>query len=92
MTELTYEEFCALPLQYTMGMTTATGAFRMYRNEQFKIQKEVNTKRKRFDDIYGGWEKQTIAFFLDGDGRQFDTLEQVYMAYMQKVCGIEETA
>jgi len=92
MTELTYAEFCELPLQYTIGMTTAGGAIRMYRNEQLKIQKEVNTKRKRYDDIHGGWGKQTIAFFLDGDGRQFDTLEQVYMAYMQKVCGIKETA
>lgn len=92
MTQLTYEEFCALPLQYTMGMTRASGSYRMYRNEQFKIQKEVETKRKVYNDIYSGWGKQTIAFFLDGDARQFDTLEEVYVAYMQKVCGIEETA
>ena len=90
MTELTYEEFCALPLEYGMGMSTASGAQRLYRNEQIKLQKEVHTSRKRYDDIYGGWKEQTITFFLDGDVRQFDTLEDVYVAYMEKVCGFKE--
>lgn len=90
MTELTYEEFCALPMQYVMGISTASGAHRTYRNEQFKLQKEIETKRKFYDDIHGGWKNQTIGFFLDGDARQFYTLEDVYVAYMEKVCGIEE--
>jgi hypothetical protein len=79
-------------MQYTMGMTTASGAQRMYRNEQVKLQQEIHTKRKRYDDPYGGWKEQTITFFLDGDVRQFDTLEDVYVAYMEKACGIKEEA
>jgi len=92
MTELTYEEFCALPMQYTMGMSTASGAHRMYRNEQVKLQQEIHTNRERYDDPYGGWKEQTVTFFLDGDARQFDTLEDVYVAYMEKACGIKEEA
>lgn len=75
-----------------MGMSTARGAQRLYRNEQVKLQKEVHTDRKRYNDPYGGWKEQTITFFLDGDARQFDTLEDVYVAYMEKVCSIKETA
>ena len=92
MTELTYEEFCALPMQYTMGMSTASGAHRMYRNEQVKLQQEIHTNREGYDDPYGGWKEQTVTFFLDGDARQFDTLEDVYVAYMEKACGIKEEA
>lgn len=92
MLELTYEEFCVLPLEYRMGMSTAAGAQRLYRNEQIKLQKEVHTARKRYNDPYSGWKEQTITFFLDGDARQFDTLEDVYVAYMEKACGIKEEA
>jgi hypothetical protein len=88
MKELTFEEFCALPLQYTLGFSGDAGAQRMHRNEEIGLQKEVHTKRKRYGDIYSGWRKEVVAYFLDGDDRQFDTPDQVYVAYMEKICGI----
>lgn len=90
--ELTYEEFCTKPLQYTQGMTFDWGAMRLHRNEELGIQKETVTKRKRKGDIYSGWREPSIAFFLDGDERQFDTPDQLYVAYMEKACGVEVQA
>ena len=86
--ELTFEEFCKMPLQYTMGMTFDWGAQRMHRNEELGVQKETVTERNVAGDIYSGWKDGTVAFFLDGDERQFDTVDQVYVAYMEKVCGV----
>ena len=90
MKELTFAEFCYLPLQYTIGMTFDWGAIRMHRNNDIGLQVETVTKRKKKGDIYSGWQKEERAFFLDGDDRQFDTPDQVYVAYMEKVCGIGE--
>jgi hypothetical protein len=88
--ELTYEEFCELPLTYMQGLTFDWGAMRLHRNDEHGLQKETVTKRKRKGDIYSGWRKADIRFFLDGDDRQFETPDQLYVAYMEKVCGITQ--
>lgn len=92
MRELTYEEFCAQPLTYTIGMVGDWGAQRLYRNEQLGIQKEVFTKRKRFGDIYSGWRKAKVHLFLDGVEGEHANSACLYEAYMRKVCGIKEEA
>ena len=89
MKELTYEEFCSYPLQYTLGARYDWGAHRVHRNEELRIQKETITKQKVSGNIYSGWKPATVAFFLDGDDRQFDTPDQVYLAYMERVCGMK---
>lgn len=86
--ELTFEEFCALPMQYTIGMTGDFYARRMYRNEKCGVQKEIFTKRKVPGDIYSGWHDGEVYFYLDGDERQFRTVDQVYVAYMEHACGV----
>lgn len=88
MNELTFEEFCSTPLEYSQGMTGDWGARRLYRNNDLRIQKEVLTKRKRHGDIYGGWKDGEVYFFLDGDEREFRTVDQLYVAYMENVCGV----
>jgi hypothetical protein len=89
--ELTFEEFCEKPFQYCLGIIGDAGAKRMYRNEDLKVQKEVHTKRKKYGDIYGGWKDPVVAYFLDGDDREFSTPDAVYVAYMEKVCGIKSS-
>ena len=91
MKELTFEEFCKLPLQYTIGMTFDWGAQRMFRNDEIGFQVETITFRKRKGDIYSGWKKEIAVFFLDDHAEQFDTVDQAYVAYMEKVCGIGES-
>lgn len=87
--ELTYEEFCDKPLQYTMGVRYDWGAHRLHRNEELGIQKEVVTEQKVKGNIYSGWKPATVAFFIDGDDKLYDTPDQLYVAYMAKVCEVK---
>ena len=85
MKELTFEEFCHLTMMYTTGITYETGAQRMYRNNEYGIQKETFTKRNvRTLEWYEG----KSFYFVDGDPREFETIDQCYVAYMEKVCGV----
>lgn len=86
--ELTFEEFCQKPLMYKMGLSGDWGAQRLYRNEELGIQKETHTKRQCYGDIYSGWQDGEVAYFLDGDPREFTTVADLYVAWMEKVCGI----
>ena len=88
MTELTFEEFSQQPLKYTLGTCGDWGAHRAYRNEELGIQKEVVTKRKRPGDIYGGWEEGKVYFYLDRDPREFRSSAELYVAWMERACGI----
>ena len=90
MNELTYEEFCEQPLRYTLGMTGDWGAHRKYRNDELGIQKETITKRKCYGDIYSGWRTAKICFFLDNDPREFPSVAELYVAWMARVCGVNE--
>lgn len=89
--ELTYEEFCQKPLTYYQGMRFDWGAMRLHRNDELGIQKETVTKQKIKGNIYSGWKDPDVVFFLDGDKREFKTPDQLYVAYMEKVCGIKPT-
>ena len=90
MNELTYEEFCQQSLRYVAGMTDDWGAQRMYRNDELGIQQERITERKRYGDIDSGWKTAKNYFFLDSDPREFKTLADLYVAWMARVCGVEE--
>lgn len=86
MTELTYEEFCKLPLTYTQGIRFDTCAIRQYNNMEYKFGKEVNTP---FTERNWTWGKPQVVYFLHNDKRNFDTPDQLYVAYMEKVCGVK---
>ena len=86
MTELTFEEFCRLPLEYRTGITFDTGAGRLYRNDKHGLQVEVHTNRNKRT---GAWGKEKRYYFVDGDPRQFEAIDQCYVAYMEKVCGVK---
>jgi hypothetical protein len=34
------------------------------------------------------WGLGQVFYFVDGDPRQFETVDQCYVAYMEKVCGV----
>lgn len=87
MTELTFEEFCQLPMTYTTGYSFESGAHRLYRNHAHGIQKEVFTKRN-LNTLQ--WGNGKAYYFVDGDPRQFETVADCYVAYMEKVCGVTQ--
>ena len=86
MIELTFEQFCELRFDYIMGITFDTGAQRMYRNDKHSIQVEVYTDRNKRT---GAWGKEKRYWFLDFDDRTFESSDQCYVAYMEKVCGVK---
>jgi hypothetical protein len=88
MIELTYEEFCDLNFEYRTGMTDDWGAIRQYRNDECGIWKHIETKRKRKGCIYSGWHTGTATYYLDGDRREFESFEDLYVAYMEKACEV----
>jgi hypothetical protein len=86
MTELTFEEFCELRFEYRMGITFDTGAQRMYRNDKHMLQKEVYTDRNKRT---GEWGLGKAYWFLDFNEGSYESIDQVYVAYMEKVCGVK---
>lgn len=86
MTELTFEEFCDVQLTYTIGMSGDWGAQRAYRNEDLGIQKETVTQRQWYGKIFDGWKSAEVYYFVDDDPRTFRTVEDWYVAWMEKVC------
>jgi hypothetical protein len=84
--ELTYEEFCSLLLYYTFGLRADKYAIRQYRNEEHGFGKTVKTP---FSAVRHEWGLPDICYYLLEDGRVFDTPDQLYVAYMEKVCGIK---
>jgi len=94
MEELTFEEFCSVPLIYCNGYQADWGAHRLYRNDQVGLQIEVITKRKKKGDIYSGWKKQKNFYYLDADERAglnhcYNTIDQAYVSYMEYACGLK---
>jgi hypothetical protein len=87
--ELTYEEFCELHFEFRWRMTGDWGAETVYVNDDCGIWKYVQTKRKVRGDIYSGWKDSVVSYFIDSDGCEFKSFEDLYVAYMEKVCGVE---
>lgn len=85
MKELTFDEFSELPLVYTFGLTASTYAVRQYKNLEHGIAKEVNTP---FNEKKWKWGKPKVVYFMPDDERNFDTFDQLYVAYMEKVCRV----
>ena len=83
--ELTYEEFCAMPLQYTQGIRMNNCAVRQYGNVELGYYKEVNTP---YNELTHEWGAPKVVFFMPDDPRNFDTPDQLYVAYMEKACGV----
>ena len=85
MQELTFEEFCELPLLYTTGVRASKYAIRLYHNAECNIAKQVTTP---FNELTYSWGNPSVIYFMPSDERNFDTVDQLYLAYMEKVCGV----
>ena len=80
------DEFRNLPFQYVTGMTTDRDARRLYRHNEHGLQAEVVTKRNVRGDIYSGWKDGVTTYYMDGDKREFASIDELYEAWMEKVC------
>ena len=84
---LTYEEFCDVPMQYTLGLRLSDGAQRLFRNEKLGIQKEIATS---YDEYWMEWGVGSVSYFMDGDPNEYANAAELYVAWFRKNFGEEE--
>jgi len=85
MEELTFEEFCSKPMQLVMHVSGSQEHYLHRFNAEIGVAKVVVTKVKK----HGGFGKSSTIYLLDYDTRTFTTADEVYLAYMEKACGVK---
>ena len=84
MKELTFEEFCSQPMQLVMHISGEKEHYLHRYAPAVGVSKIVITRVGK----YGGFGKSTATYHLKDDIRVFKEADQVYVAYMEKVCGV----
>ena len=82
--ELTYEEFCALPMTLAMHMSGDREHYLHRYNPSTGVNKVVITPVNK----NGGFGTPQAFYYLPNDPRTFHTADQIYLAYMEIVCGV----
>lgn len=82
--ELTFEEFCAKPMQLVIHLNGQKENYLHRHCPEVQVSTITISKKNKWGDITGS--KTTYIFSLTGD--DYDTADQVYLAYMENVCGI----
>lgn len=82
--EYTFEEFCALPMMMSMHISGEKEHYLHRFNPSTGVNKVIITKVKK----NGEFGKATTFYYLPDDKRSFTTADQVYVAYMEYVCGV----
>lgn len=84
MKELTFEEFCAQPMELVMHISAEKEHYLHRHAKDVGVSKITITKVKKT----GGFGKSTSTYYMKDDKRVFATPDQAYLAYMEKVCGL----
>lgn len=82
--ELTFEEFCALPMQLSMHISGSREHYLHRFNPSTGVNKVVVTPIRK----NGEFGKPVCFYYLPEDKRTFHSADQVYVAYMEIVCGV----
>ena len=83
--ELTFEEFCAQPMQLVMHISGEKEHYLHRCATDVGVSKITITRVKKT----GGFGKSYSTYHLRDDERVFKEADQVYLAYMEKVCGVK---
>ena len=83
--EYTFEEFCALPMQLSMHISGDREHYLHRYNPSTGVNKVVITPVKK----NGEFGKPVCFYYLPDDKRTFHAADQVYVAYMEYVCGVK---
>jgi len=86
MRELTFEEFCALPMELGMHISGDKEHYLHRYNRETNVNKVVITRKKK----NGGFGKSSTIYYLPNEVENYDTADQIYVAYMEKVCGVNQ--
>lgn len=82
--EYTFEEFCALPMALGMHISGDREHYLHRFNPSTGVNKVVITPKKK----NGGFGKPVCFYYLPNDPRTFHAADQIYVAYMEIVCGV----
>ena len=85
MKQLTFEEFCSQPMQLVLHLSAEKEHYLHRHAPTVGVSKIVITRVKKT----GGFGKSYVTYILKGDERVFKEADQVYLAYMEKVCGVK---
>ena len=83
--ELTFEEFCAMPMRMVMHINGDKENYLHRFNDELRVSTITITKKNK----YGQFTTSSYLYIFDDDKRNFQTADQVYLAYMEKVCGVK---
>ena len=93
--ELTFEEFCAMPMELGMHVSGDKEHYLHQYNRETNVNKVVITKKKK----NGGFGESSTIYYLPNevgckppympDAEQYKTADQIYVAYMEQVCGVK---
>lgn len=84
MKEYTFAEFCELPMTMSMHISGSKEHYLHRFQRETNVNKVVITPVKK----NGEFGKASVIYYLPEDSRTFYTADQVYVAYMEKVCGV----
>jgi hypothetical protein len=84
MKEYTFAEFCELPMTMSMHISGSKEHYLHRFQRETNVNKVVITPVKK----NGEFGKASVIYYLPEDSRTFHTADQVYVAYMEKVCGV----
>ena len=85
MKELTFEEFCAMPIELGMHISGDKEHYLHRYNRETNVNKVVITRKKK----NGGFGKSSTIYYLPNEVENYETVDQIYVAYMEKVCGVK---
>jgi hypothetical protein len=85
MQELTFAEFCQMPMELVWHISTDKQHLLSKFNKETGVLRHTVTRINR----RGEFGKSTTTYSLEGDSRTFTAPDQVYVAYMEKVCGVK---
>lgn len=83
--EYTFEEFCAQRMELVMHISGNKEHYMHRFNKETGVNKVTVTQKKKNGD-YGN---PSSIYYINDDPNNYDTVDQIYVAYMKKVCGIE---
>ncbi len=85
MRELTFAEFCQMPMELVWHISGDREHLLSKFNKETGVLRHTVTRINR----RGEFGKATTTYSLEGDSRTFTAPDQVYVAYMEKVCGVK---
>lgn len=82
--ELTFEEFCSKPMEMVMHISGEKEHYLHRFNRETGVNRVTVTPLKK----NGEFGKPSTIYYISDDPNNYTAPDQIYLAYMMKVCGV----